>query len=162
MYSAGHDYSLGFRVNNQPAPFVHGRSLIARDRIERASQRHTRDGWRPFGWFYLDERSSIHSACTVTRGDLIDVHDALYGPSTAGTLGAAVGPRETALLLLASVGIPFNVARTEAEAHPNQYDVNDGYIVQWGGESPCLALDTPKPGLSAAHLRKIRITRRHG
>ncbi|KAI0319567.1 hypothetical protein OF83DRAFT_1170117 [Amylostereum chailletii] len=104
------------------------------------------DGWRPFGWFYLDDRRADHSQCPVTRRDLQIVHDALFGPALPGTLGERVSLRTTDKLLITNVGIPFEIAENEED--------DDGHLGHFGDEA-FFEIDAQKPGLSAAHLRKI-------
>ncbi|THH10769.1 hypothetical protein EW146_g8266 [Bondarzewia mesenterica] len=138
-------YSLGYRINPQPVKCV--RAYRDYD-VDRA---HCSQGWRPFGWFYLDDRDSERSACPITRTDLQRVHDALFGTAEAGKLGERVSLRTTAKLILASVGIPFEIARDQEEAAEGE---NDGYMGSYGS-SISLELKSEKPGISAAHLRKI-------
>lgn len=140
-------YSIGYRIN--PEPTAPMNEYTDRASMQRA---HRAGGWRPFGWFYLDDngRRSERSACPITRADLTRVHDALFGSSEKKTLGGKVSLRTTARLLVASVGISFEVA-VDAE-HAER--AKDGYLQSYMDEM-YIELESPKPGISAAHLTKI-------
>ena len=139
-------YSLGFRVNDKPI------SCITSYPFQDVQHAHRTDGWTPFGWFFLDKRRKESSQCPITRADLRRVHDALFGQdSEAGGLGTRVSLRTTAELILASVGIAFEIAVNEEEAARG----DDGYMGDDGEQHAALSLESEKPGFSAAHLRKI-------
>ncbi|ETW75219.1 hypothetical protein HETIRDRAFT_120344 [Heterobasidion irregulare TC 32-1] len=139
-------YSLGFRVNDKPI------SCITSHPVQDVQHPHRTDGWTPFDWFSLDKRRNESSQCSITRADLKRVHDALFGQdSEAGGLGARVSLRTTAELILASVGIAFEIAMNEEEAARG----DDGYMGNDGEQHAALSLESEKPGFSAAHLRKI-------
>ncbi|TFY83911.1 hypothetical protein EWM64_g104 [Hericium alpestre] len=115
MHSVEYHYTLGFRINTKPvAPLEDppGRGRLV-------SLLHTGQGWRTFGWFYVDYQSCEHSACPVSTRDLKQVHDAVFGPDEKGKLGERNG---------------------------------DGHRVN---DDARLYLSAEKPGISAAHLRKI-------
>lgn len=131
------------------------------------------NGWRPVGWFYADPEAE-YSRCTITRADLQNIHDTLFGPSRVfygidslsvedfityfqevdpfgsfyltENLGERVTLRDTAKLLLAVVGIKFDIALVNNGC--------DGYL-QNIGEIGHLKLKNVKAGISAAHFRKI-------
>jgi hypothetical protein len=98
------------------------------------------------GWFFLDKRRAEHSACPITTADIQEVHGALF----AGTdFASKVGLRETIRLILACVGVEFSIAANKKEARRG-----DGYTQSYGSGGH-IELDSQKPGLSAAHFRKI-------
>ncbi|KIJ61999.1 hypothetical protein HYDPIDRAFT_169377 [Hydnomerulius pinastri MD-312] len=147
MSSVDWNYTIGFRVNQTPRPCPRSYPSHQDGSIPRS---HTRNGWRSFGWFYLDGRRAEHSACTVTKEDLQEVHDALFGDSDEeDSLGSKVGLVETARLLLASVGIDFRVAEDEEQKE----DDGDGHRRSYREASFDFAAE--KPAISAAHIRKI-------
>jgi hypothetical protein len=105
--------------------------------------KHSRNGWRSFGWFYLDDRRSAHSVCSVKRTDLESIHCALFGSMDSG-IGDDISLADVAKLLLASVGIGFELAEDNKSK-----DESDGFV------RPYFELDADKPGISASHLRRI-------
>ncbi|TFY83912.1 hypothetical protein EWM64_g105 [Hericium alpestre] len=144
MYSVEYGYSLGFRINKEPVP-----PLTSFPNSNRKLNRmHSGQGWTTFGWFYLDDRRAEHSACPVSARHLKQVHDALFGPAKKGKLGERMSLRGTAKLMLASLGIAFDVAVDEEDKDEN----GDGHT---SSMEACLELAAEKPGISAAHLRKI-------
>ena len=146
-------YSLGFIINDKPVKLVR-RYPNSTDEM---NQMHRKNGWKPFGWFYLDERDSERSQCNIEHQDLKNIHDTIFGPGAfdneieaqAAKIGqtAAIGQRvtlqDTAKLVLGAVGIQFEIAIAE--------DGVDGYR---SGEVT-MDIDSEKPGISAAHLRRI-------
>ncbi|TFY83910.1 hypothetical protein EWM64_g103 [Hericium alpestre] len=144
LSSVEYYYTLGFRINATPVPPL--------EDIPRRSNEvvfvHTGQGWRTFGWFCLGHRRTEHSACLVSRFDLQEVHDALFGPVETGKLGERVSLRGTAKLMLASVGFEFDIALDEEDKAKN----GDGHTVNDGAR---LCLSARKPGISAAYLRTI-------
>ncbi|THH10767.1 hypothetical protein EW146_g8268 [Bondarzewia mesenterica] len=142
-------YCLGYRINSIP---VECEPSIGESRHVRRA--HQTDGWRPMGWFFLDDRRAEHSACPITRTDLQHIHDSLFGPAEAGKLGKRVSLRTTARLLLASVGITFEIALNQEHAKNR----TDGYLERYGDPLIYVCLEEvkdEKPGISPAHLRKI-------
>lgn len=51
------------------------------------------------------------SRCSIAKPGLQSAHDALFGKKKSGEMGATIGLRETAMLLLASVGVNFDIAQ---------------------------------------------------
>ncbi|TFY83913.1 hypothetical protein EWM64_g106 [Hericium alpestre] len=143
MNSVQCSYAIGFRINNKPLP-----PLENYPENRRVNCMHAGNGWKTFGWFYLDERRAEHSACPVSARDLKQVHDALFGPTTKGKLGERMSLRGTAKLMLASVGVAFDIALDEEDKNEN----GDGFRRNHDAH---MELDAKKPGISAAHLRKI-------
>ncbi|KAA1478796.1 hypothetical protein DENSPDRAFT_717052 [Dentipellis sp. KUC8613] len=137
-------YALGFRILATPAP-PQGQYLPKHQEVDKM---HTARGWKQFGWFFIDEHESEHSACPVVRADLQRVHEVLFGAADSGNgLGARVSLRATARLLLASVGIKYTIAMTDQEKSRGDDEQTGGMLRHLlGGE---------KPGISASHLRKI-------
>jgi len=139
MYSVECLYAIGFRINDAPT------QPSARCPTGDVKKMHSKNGWTPFGWFYLDNRRAEHSRCSITTASLTKVHDALFGaPSTP--LGGSISLPTTACLMLAAAGIRFNIAEDDEE--------EDGYTRPYGSDM-MLELASEKPGISAAHLRKI-------
>ncbi|TFY50579.1 hypothetical protein EVG20_g11441 [Dentipellis fragilis] len=143
-FSSSLMYALGFRVLTTPAPPQ--RQYLPKH--QEVDKMHTARGWQQFGWFFIDERESEHSACPILRTDLQRVHDVLFGAADSGSgLGARVGLRATTRLLLASVGIKYTIATTDEEKSRGDDEQTGGMFRHLlGGE---------KPGISASHLRKI-------
>ena len=146
-------YSLGFIINDKPVKPVRDYP----NSTEAMNRMHRKNGWKPFGWFYLDERRSEHSQCNIKHSDLKNIHDAIFGPGAfdneikaqaakigqTATIGKRVTLQDVAKLVLGAVGIQFDIAIAE--------DGVDGYR---SGEVT-MDIDSEKPGISAAHLRKI-------
>ncbi|KAF9465237.1 hypothetical protein BDZ94DRAFT_1254036 [Collybia nuda] len=133
-------YSLGYRVNDSaPEPCL-------RDYVDdvAVSRQHRKDGWKPFGSFYLGIRSEEKGMCSIAKPGLQAAHDALFGAKKSGEMGASIGLRETALLILASVGINFNVAQVAGAP--------DGYSKLGRLE---LEVNCKKSGICPTKLRKV-------
>ncbi|KZV65344.1 hypothetical protein PENSPDRAFT_655863 [Peniophora sp. CONT] len=106
---------------------------------------HTTNGWRPIGWYELDEKRRDVSQCTISRGDILAVHEVLFGLNT--DLARRVPLKATAELMITACGIPFSIAEKQDEP--------DGIP-----DFECLInIGNPgsgsKPGISAAHMRRI-------
>jgi hypothetical protein len=146
-------YALGFIINDKPVKPVQ----CYPNSTEAVYKMHRKKGWKPFGWFYLDDRRAEHSQCNIKHSNLEDIHNAIFGPGAfdnemkaeAAEIGqtAAIGIRvtlqDTAKLVLGAIGIDFEIAVAEHEL--------DGYQC---GEVE-MDIVSEKPGISAAHLRKI-------
>ena len=145
-------YSLGFIINDKPVKPIRDYPNSA----EAMNRMHRKNGWKPFGWFYFDERRGEHSQCNVKHIDLKNIHDAIFGPGAfdneikarAAKIGrtAVIGKRITlqdmAKFVLGAVGIHLEIAIAEDEV--------DGYK-----RGNTMDIASQKPGISAAHLRRI-------
>ncbi|TFY73263.1 hypothetical protein EWM64_g10749, partial [Hericium alpestre] len=138
-------YSLGFRINEEPVV------PLTRFPKETASvnRMHSGQGWKTFGWFYLDDKDEERCACPMSARDLKQVHDTLFGPAKKGKLGERVSLRGTAKLMLASVGIGFDVALDKEDEKQN----GDGHRVNYEARLDLSA--GQKSGIRVAHIRKI-------
>jgi hypothetical protein len=104
------------------------------------------NGWKQFAWFVLDNRDREHSQCVVSPGTMRTIHTTLFG-GAGRPLAARIALKDTARLLLASVGIPFEIAEATG--------VDDGYDDEKYSSSSRLSLGRHAPGVSAARLRKV-------
>jgi hypothetical protein len=132
-------YSLGYRVNEEPEPCI--RSYEDNAVVTR---QHRRDGWKPFASFYLGTRSEEHGQCSITKTGLQSAHDALFGTKKSSEIGASIGLRETAMLILASVGVNFDIAQVAGEP--------DGHSRLGALE---LEIECRTPGICSDRLRKV-------
>lgn len=127
IHGVDYDYALASRVNAHPTP-----SPCA----------------------YNSNNLDIDSRSAITVSELRAAHDVPFGAAPSSmdvTLGGGAGLREMALLMLASIGIIFNVAWDNEEAE----DDNDGYLGSAGPGGLCSESAGQKLGLSAAHLREV-------
>lgn len=133
-------YSLGYRVNNEEpvACLQNYEDDVA------VSRQHRKDGWKPFGSFYLGSRSEENGMCSIAKPGLQLAHDALFGTKKSGEMGASIGLRETATLMLASVGVNFHIAQVASGP--------DGYSKLGRLE---LEINCKRPGICPIKLRKV-------
>ncbi|TFY83909.1 hypothetical protein EWM64_g102 [Hericium alpestre] len=138
-------YSFGFRINEEPvAPlttFPNGTLSVNR--------MHSGQGWKTLGWFYLDNKDEERCACSMSARDLKKVHGVLFGPAKKGKLGERMSLRGTAKLMLASVGIGFDVALDKEDEKEN----GDGHRGHYEARLELSA--GRKSDINAAHIRKI-------
>ena len=114
---------------------------------EHGPEAHRQNGWRPICWYELDPERRDKSQCQITRGDILTVHEILFGLNT--DLSKRVSFKFTAELLFIALGIPFTIAEREG--------LDDGVPMFGGGGMLRISGSAQgnKPGISAAHMRKI-------
>ncbi|KZV65343.1 hypothetical protein PENSPDRAFT_737788 [Peniophora sp. CONT] len=134
-------YALGYRAIDSPNT---EKKLSSKTTYENGPEAHQKDGWRPICWYELDPERRDISQCQITRGDILTVHEILFGLNTE--LSKRVSFKTTAELLLIALGIPFSIAEEEGE----EDGVGRGGMLQISDPGPGY-----KPGISAAHMRKI-------
>lgn len=137
-------YALGYRAIEGPNA---DKKLSSKMMYDHGPDAHQKDGWRPICWYELDPERRDVSQCQITRGDILTVHEILFGLNS--DLSKRVSFKTTAELLFVALGIPFSIAEKEGE--------EDG-VPMFGGDG-MLHISGPgngnKPGISAAHMRKI-------
>ncbi|CAA7259703.1 unnamed protein product [Cyclocybe aegerita] len=104
-----------------------GPKKFERGKIEHA---HSYNGWRPIAYAYFEEVSNYRNSTTVehsgfkmTGNDVVDLHEALWGPVKGLSDGANEEEKvkqhthlvDTVRVLLAAVGVDYEVACTEGE-----------------------------------------------
>lgn len=134
-------YALGYRISNKPLSKKTSTSVYSSG----VQDMHTANGWRPIGWYELDEKRRDVSRCNISRGDILAVHEVLFGLNT--DLSRRVPLKATAELMITVCGVPFSIAEKEGDA--------DGIpdfesLINIGNPG-----SGSKPGISAAHMRKI-------
>lgn len=107
---------------------------------------HRDAGWLPIGWF-LNDFGKRMSAHTLRSDELQHVHEALFG---YGELAQTISLRTTMNLLLASVGIEFDIAPNKTHAGI----FGDGHCKE-NGEEFYFDFSDVNPGLSPAYFRQI-------
>ena len=134
-------YALGYRISNKPLSKKTSSSVYNTD----VQDMHTRNGWRQIGWYELDEKRRDVSQCNISRGDILAVHEVLFGLNT--NLSRRVPLKATAELMINACGVPFYIAEKQGD--------KDG-IPEY---ESMINIGNPgngsKPGISAAHMRKI-------
>lgn len=123
-------YSLGFKIHRHPSATAGDASVIKKElRKAHPPDVHTRNGWQNLCWGYYDDSCGHKIWRPVERGkvelheeSVLDVHEALFGEleKPADTDSEAMLAYRRSLvrgirLLLAAVGISYNIACTDDE-----------------------------------------------
>ncbi|VDB91290.1 unnamed protein product [Peniophora sp. CBMAI 1063] len=137
-------YSFGYRAIDSPST---DKKLDSKTMHDHGPEAHQQHGWRPICWYELDPERRDISQCQITRGDILTVHEILFGLNT--DLSKRVSLKLTAELLFVALGVPFSIAEKEGEKDGVPMFGGDG-MLNISGAGP-----GKKPGVSAAHMRKI-------
>jgi hypothetical protein len=140
--------SLGVRIADAPSePEVEYALTHFPVDEQYTAPKDVQNGWKQFAWFHIASRRREHSQCVISPKTMRAVHATLFGDA-GRPLAARVALKDTARLLLAAVGIAFDIADTKDSE-------GDGYDDPGYGSLAHLALGDRAPGVTAARLRKV-------
>jgi hypothetical protein len=143
-------YSLGYKIQRRPSVTA-GNVLAIKKHLKMGSppDAHTRNGWQPLCWGYYDSdgnygkrwRRIEYGEVELHEEGVIDIHEALFGEleKPAETDSKAMLAYQRSLvrsirLLLAAVGISYNVACADDESDRRPHDLMlEGLSDKWVG-----------------------------
>lgn len=144
-------YSLGYKIQRRPSPTA-GNALAIKKELNDSypPDMHTRNGWQTVCWGYYDDSDDNYGEnwrriecgeVELREEGVIEVHEALFGEmeKPAETDSEAMLAYRRSLvrgirLLLAAVGVSYNVACTDDERDEGPYDfMLEGLSDKWVG-----------------------------
>lgn len=144
-------YSLGYKIQRRPSPTA-GNALAIKKELSHGCPPdvHTRNGWQTLCWGYYDDSNGNYGEnwrriecgkVELHEEGVMDVYEALFGEmeKPAGTDSVAMLAYRRSLvrgirLLLAAVGITYNVACTDDERDEGPHDyMLEGLSDKWVG-----------------------------
>ncbi|KAG1733942.1 hypothetical protein EDD22DRAFT_960145 [Suillus occidentalis] len=144
-------YSLGYKIQRRPSPTA-GNALAIKKELNNGCPPdvHTRNGWQTLCWGYYDDSNGNYGKnwrriecgkVELHEEGVMDVHEALFGEmeKPAETNSVAILAYRRSLvrgirLLLAAVGVTYNVACTDDERDEGPHDyMLEGLSDKWVG-----------------------------
>lgn len=144
-------YSLGYKIQRRPSPTASNALAIKKELSNGLPPDvHTRNGWQTLCWGYYDDSDDNYGEdwrriecgkVELHEEGVIDVHEALFGEleRPAETDSEAMLAYRRSLvrgvrLLLAAVGVSYNVACTDDESDDRPYELMlEGLSDKWVG-----------------------------